>query len=104
LRPEVQRQISLYNRIARSLHKKAQQYQRDAYASLWQNQSTKHPYATEDSSRLVDQFGPIQPTLSPYDLPTDHPLFELAKKAGLQNSADDPVKLLLFPIYMDGFD
>lgn len=104
LRPEVQRQISLYNRITRSLHKQAQQYQRETYASLWQEGSSIRTNTTEDSSRLVDQFGHIEPALSPYQLPEDHPIFELAKKAGLQNSAEDPVKLVLFPIYMDGFD
>lgn len=104
VRPEVQRQISLYNRIAHSIKIKAEEFQREAYASLWQKDETKHSYKVENSSQLIDQFGSIYPSFSPYSLPNDHPLFVLAGQAGLQNSKEDRVKLVIIPVYMDGYD
>jgi len=112
IRSSVTGQLMIYRRIQELLRQFSQAKQRGLYGQLIANPADDTAFHLEPKeleqlhpliTRLVQ---PTQPFLSPYELvdETNDSFLSLAHQYGLQNSEEDRVKIVLMPVYLDGFD
>lgn len=109
LRPDVNHQITIYKRIADALQQRSAAQKRSLYVGLLGgNYSQPLPSLLQSSLELLAaRFTRWeQPPISPFELRSgDNDAFiQLSNQAGLLNRAEDRVKVILLPIYLDGFD
>lgn len=111
LRPEVTRQLVAYRHLANLLESFASGEHRRVEREIWDDVECScalMPEAARDTARrLLDQIRTDKhPPISPFNLPDpEHDsILSAAKAHGLENKPDDCVKVLFFPVYLDGFD
>jgi glycosyltransferase involved in cell wall biosynthesis len=111
LRPEVTRQIVTHRHLQTLLSEYARGEEQRIERELWDDVacscSLMPERAIEEAGRILDQVRTDKaPPVSPFDLrdPEHDPIIQAAAAHRLTNAADCPVKLLFFPVYLDGFD
>lgn len=111
LRPEVTKQIVAYKHLATLLKEFANGEERRVEREVWDDvecSCTLMPDAARETARrLLDQIrSPDNPSVSPFELrdPEHDAILTAAHSFGLNNDSEDRVKVLFFPVYVDGFD
>lgn len=111
VRPEVTRQLVAYQHLATLLKDFAAGEGRRIEREIWDDvecSCTLMPdTAREATRRLLDQIRTENdPSLTPFELrePEKDAILTAAQNFGLENKAEDRVKVLFFPVYIDGFD
>lgn len=111
LRPEVQHQITAYKHLSTLLKDFTTGESRRVEREIWDDvecSCTLMPESARDNAqRLLEQIRTEEdPPVSPFELrdPAHDAIMNAAQQHGLENRAEDRVKLLFFPVYLDGFD
>ncbi len=109
LRPEVALQMTVARQMDEVLHQYSATLPRTLYTNYLEH-STK---PLELPAELIEHLEELrsrlphinQPAVSPYDMRTgEDTMLRLARENGLVNSAENRVKIVYLPIYIDGFD
>lgn len=113
LRKEVTKQITIYRQVRQVLSQYIPAQQQDLYEALWKGRSAIDEFSLiPDAVRkqlhllLAQLPTSTHPAISPFQLRQgdNDGLIQVARQYGLENNAEDRVKVLFFPIYFDGFD
>lgn len=115
VRPEVRTQLTVHSHLERILAE-ALPHQADTLRhTLWDENG---PSETVDNALNIPQLHDAaayalarlphipKPPLSPYVInrPNEDAISRIAKECGLENAKEDRVKIVLLPVYFDGFD
>ena len=110
LRPAAASQLNLYRRVQERLVHIAKRQTRLTYQELCAGQIPSLTLQSAEQAELMEDIHhmPLQvpPPASPYELRDENQddILRLANQHGLHNRAEDRVKVLYFPLYLDGFD
>jgi glycosyltransferase involved in cell wall biosynthesis len=111
LRPEVTKQMVAYKHLATILKEFSNGEGRRVEREIWDDvecSCTLMPDAARETARrLLDQIRSKEnPPVSPFELrdPEHDAILTGAHSYGLNNDQEDRVKVLFFPVYVDGFD
>jgi glycogen synthase len=111
LRPDVSRKLTTYEHLARLLNTFSAGERRRIEREVWDDvdcSCTLLPENARDTARrLLDGVrSDKNPPLSPFDLRDAEKdgILTKAGELGLTNAKDDRVKIMFFPVYLDGFD
>jgi glycogen(starch) synthase len=111
LRPEVTRQLTTHQHLKTLLEGFSRGEDRRIEREIWDDvecSCTLMPDTARDTARrLLDQVRTdTAPPISPFELrhPEQDAILQGAREYGLDNRKEDPVKILFFPVYLDGFD
>jgi glycogen synthase len=111
LRPDVSRKITTYNHLTRLLSSFSAGERRRIEREVWDDvecSCTLLPESARDEARrLLDGVRTEKnPPIPLYDLkePENDGILKLAAELGLNNAKEERVKVLFFPVYLDGFD
>lgn len=111
LRPEVAKQLVTYRHLRTLLDSFAAGEHQRIEREIWDDVACAPnlmPEAAQDQARrYLDQVRTNDdPLTTPFELrhPEQDAILQNAARLGLKNRKEDRVKLLLFPVYLDGFD
>jgi len=117
VRPASAGQLLIYQRIEQILNSSADHAAPNWYASFMVDDADSLPeFLLDDdfqahhqhqiTSLLRKLVRPTQAFISPFEVADESqdPIFQLAAKYGLSNKPEDRVKLLYFPVYLEGLD
>jgi glycogen(starch) synthase len=110
LRPAVAAQLTLYRHMRERLSQIGYRQQRQLFADLCTGTKQDYSLLPEEREELDDDIArmplPKPPPVSPYELQDEgrDDILRLTAQYGLHNRSEDRVKVLYFPLYLDGFD
>lgn len=110
IRPETQNQLKVYRYIKQILDNLGNVESQKLYTDLCENRRPSASLPNDTQAYLRQLMAHLSrdknPEISPYYLnhPDQDQILNQAKAVGLNNSEEDRVKIVFFPIYFEGFD
>ena len=109
LRPEAGTQLTVFRQMQQLIRQHLDDAPAALYKLYWDRNTPQTPLPADLDEALASISSHLpkvnQPAISPYDLRTgDDAMTNLIRSVGLTNSAENRVKVVYLPIYLDGFD